>query len=371
MIKFLNKINKDKLKGVALLRLDFNTEDFWRIDLILPTIIFLKKYANKIIIISHKGRPNNFNSKLSLEPQVKYLEKKLKTKIKFINHFNFKNIKNTIRKSEQKIFVLENIRFLKEEYNCSQQLASKLAQLGNYFVNDAFAVCHRCQTSVTELPKFLPSYAGLQLEKEIKILGKNIKKPTKPLILIIGGAKAKDKIGVIKNFINKAKYILLGGGSGNTMLFLKNINVYDSLREKDEKILNDFKKLLKYKNIILPIDYKINQNQILDLGPQTIKLFKEKIKIAKTIIWSGPLGMIEDKRHIQGSLEIAKSIILNSKANSIVGGGETVMFLKKHNLDKKIKFISTGGGAMLEFLAGKKLPGIEILKNAKKIRKRI
>jgi 3-phosphoglycerate kinase len=363
MIKFLSKQNPKKLKGIAILRLDFNTENYWRIAAVLPTIKFLKKHASKIIIISHRGRPNGFNKKLSLIKDAKYLEKKLKTKINFLPYFDFKKIKNKIDLAPSgSIFLLENIRFLKEEYKSSEKLAKQIAALGNYFVNDAFAVSHRTQTSITEIPKFLPSYAGLELEKEIFYLNQVIKNPKKPLTLIIGGVKAKDKIEVIKNFKNKAKNILIGGGSGNTMLFLKGINVFNSLRETDPKILSEFKNFLKYKNIILPIDSKIYQNQILDIGPKTIKLFKEKIKKSKTIIWSGPLGMIENKKFNKGTLEIAKAIASNKYLISILGGGETIMFLKKYKLDKKITFISTGGGAMLEFLAGKKLPGIEALK---------
>ncbi|MGC8776019.1 MAG: phosphoglycerate kinase [Minisyncoccia bacterium] len=363
MIKFLSKTNHLQLKGTAILRLDFNTKDEWRINTVLPTIKFLKKYADKILIISHRGRPNGFDKNLSLKNDAKYLEKKLKTKINFISHFDFKKIKNQIQAAPKKsIFILENIRFLKEEYLNDPKLGKKIADLGHYFVNDAFAVSHRIQTSITQIPKFLPSYAGLELEKEILYLNQVLKKSTKPLILIIGGAKAKDKIAVIKNFINKANYILIGGGSANTMLFLKGKNIYNSLYEQDEKILNQFKKFLKYKNIILPIDSVIYNRQILDIGPKTINLFQQKIKKAKTIIWSGPLGMIENKKFSYGTLSILKAVANNKKAFSVIGGGETIMFLKKHKLEKKISFISTGGGAMLEFLAGYKLPGIEALK---------
>ena len=364
MIKFLSKINPEKLKGVAILRLDFNTEDSWRIDASIPTIKYLKKYADKILIISHKGRPNNFNKKLSLKNNASYLEKKLKTKINFIPHFNFSKIKQEIKKSPKKsIFVLENIRFLKEERTKKPELAKKLSELGDYFINDAFAVSHRSEDSVTGIAKFIPSYAGLELEKEIFYLNHILKKPKKPLILILGGTKTSDKLGVIKNFYKKAGWILIGGVSANTLLFLSGKNIYESLYEKNKKILKQLKKILKFKNVLIPLDSKINNNQILDIGPKTIKLFKEKIKKAKTIVWSGPLGMIEKKPYDKGTLEIARAIIQNKNALTIVGGGETVMFFKKNKLDKKIKFISTGGGAMLEFLAGKKLPGIEVLKN--------
>jgi phosphoglycerate kinase len=363
MLKFLSKTNHKKLNGVALLRLDFNTKDYWRIDASIPTILFLKKIASKIIIISHKGRPRNFDKKLSLKPEANYLEKKLKTKIKFIDHFDFKKMKKEIIASPNKsIFVLENIRFLKEESLAKKSLAKKLASLGDYYVNDAFAVSHRKGSSITEITKFLPSYVGLELEKELIYLSSALKKPKKPFVLILGGAKAKDKIPLIQNFKNKADYILIGGGAANTMLFLKGVKVYKSLYEKDEKILNTFKKFLNYKNIILPIDHKIYQKQILDIGKETIKIFKSKIKNASTIIWNGPLGKIEDEKFSKGTLEVAKTVAKNLKALSIVGGGETIMFLKKYKLDKKIKFISTGGGAMLEFLGSKKLPGIEALK---------
>lgn len=366
MIKFLSKINHKKVEGVAILRLDFNTEDSWRIDAALPTIKFLKKIASKIIIISHKGRPKNFDKKLSLKKESQYLSKKLKTKINFIPHFNFKLIKQKINAAPKgSIFVLENIRFLKEEYSGDRKLAKNLAKLGDYFVNDAFAVSHRKQTSITELPKLLPSYAGLELEKEIFYLSQILKKPKRPLILILGGAKAKDKLPLIQKFKNKANWILIGGGAANTMLFLKGIKIYKSLYEKDKEILNQFKEILNYKNLILPIDWKIHKKQILDIGEKTIQLFKNKIKLAKTIIWNGPLGKIENKTFAKGTIEIAKTVAKNSKALSVVGGGETIMILKKYKLDKKIKFISTGGGAMLEFLINKKIPGIQALQNKK------
>ncbi len=363
MLKFLSKTKKENLKGIAILRLDFNTKDSWRIEKSIETIKFLIKNADKIIIISHKGRPENFDEKLSLKKQVKYLESKLKQKINFINHFNFKKIKEEINAAPPKsIFLLENIRFLKEESENSNKLAKQLASLGNYFVNDAFAVNHRNGSSITGIPKFLPSFVGLELEKEILFLDKAIKNPIKPLVLILGGTKAKDKLGVIKNFINKAKFILIGGASANTFLYLKGINIYDSKYENDIKLFKEIKKFINSKKIILPEDFQIYKNQILDIGPQTIENFKNKIKLAKTIIWNGPLGKIEQKPFHLGTLKIAKAIVKNKKAFKLIGGGETVMFLKKYNLDKKIDFISTGGGAMLEYLAGKKLPGIEILK---------
>lgn len=361
-MKFLSKIPKKKLRGVVLLRLDFNTEDDWRMKAALPTIKFLLMHGSKIVIVSHKGRPKGIDRKLSLENGGEELEKLLKRKVYFFPNFNFAGIKQTINSAPKKsILLLENLRFLNGEESDSKDLARELASLADYYVNDAFAVSHRANASVRAITRFLPSYGGLLLEKEVANLSRAIKNPKKPLVVVLGGGKASDKLGLLKNFKNKASKILLGGAPANTLLMFKGVDIKKSVADRDAHDLKKIKPLLRYNNLVLPKDFIFNNNRILDIGKRTAEVFAREIEKARTIIWNGPLGLFEKKPYGVGTLAVARAIAKNRKAFSLAGGGETVMFLKKHSLDKKFSFISTGGGAMLEFLAGKKLPGIKAL----------
>ncbi|MFA6354499.1 MAG: phosphoglycerate kinase [Candidatus Paceibacterota bacterium] len=367
MIKYLSKTDKNKLKGTAVVRLDFNTEDDWRMKAALPTLKFLIKAGVKVLILSHRGRPQEggksqianrkANDKLSLRKDVGILGRLLKKKIGFISGFDFKEIRETLKKaSEGSVFLLENLRFLPGEEKNSKKLAKDLAKLGNFYVNDAFAVSHRANASMAAITKFLPSYAGLGLEEELKHLAKVVNNPIRPLVLLVGGGKAKDKVEVLKNLEKKADALILGGAVANTILFLQGRDIGDSVVDrKDNKI---FMPIINFKNLILPVDFKYSGKKILDIGPQTIRVFSDAIKGAGTVVWNGPLGLIEDNRFREGSLAMARAITKNRKCFSLVGGGETVMFLKKYKLDKKFSFVSTGGGAMLDFFAGKKLPGL-------------
>ncbi|HDH31219.1 MAG TPA: phosphoglycerate kinase [Candidatus Wolfebacteria bacterium] len=396
-MKFLTLLkNKNLSNKTCILRVDFNisltntdhtqtnTENFRisprsvsvnpRISGVLSTIKFLTSRGAKVVILSHRGRPLTnlktkklkdpklFKKEFSLKFAADFLNKKLKKKITFVNNFNFAAIKRKIDKSPiGSIFLLENLRFLPGEKKNDVKLAKKLASLGDFYVNDAFGVCHRNNASVVGITRFIPSYAGLLLESEIKNLNKLNKNPRKPLVVIIGGIKISDKIGLIKNFQKKTDYFLTGGGISNTMVAAEGLPIGDSLYEP--KMLLFAKQLLKScsKKIILPDDVIVDKRRILDIGPQTIEKYKKIIKKAKTIIWNGPLGNIEDPKFLNGSKEIAKAI-LESNAFSVIGGGETVGLLKaKNSKPKKNIFISTGGGAMLEYLAGKKLPGIVAL----------
>jgi phosphoglycerate kinase len=363
MIKYLNETKKPDISGTVLLRLDFNSEDDWRLRAAVPTIKFLLKRAAKIIIVSHKGRPHGFDAKLSLKRNASQLQKILSRKIVFVPHFRFGEIKQQIKVAPPKtVFVLENLRFLPGEEKNDAGLAKKLASLADFYVNDAFAVCHRANASVAAITKFLPSYAGLELQKEIKFLSGVMKKPKHPLVFVLGGAKAADKLGVIEYFMNKADHFLLGGAAANTTLFLRGVDIGKSLIDRDPVDLKKLRKTLNYRNMILPIDFKYHHKAAWDIGPKTIKNFVAKVKDARTIIWSGPVGFFEKRGFAAGNLAVARAIANNRQAFSVVGGGETVAFLKQRKLDKKFSFISTGGGAMLDFLAGKKLPGIEALK---------
>lgn len=375
MIRYLSTVTRSSLRGVALLRLDFNTEDNWRMKAALPTIRFLLRRAEKIVIISHRGRlahPHSLirengrmrgsDKKLSLKKDAVYLSRLLGKRVNFIGHRPFGETKKAIAAAPRgSIFVLENIRFFESEEKNDPKFAKQLASLADYYVNDAFAVSHRANASVSAVTKFLPSYAGLEFEKEITFLGQAIARPRHPLVFILGGAKAADKLGVIKYFKNKAEWFLLGGGPANTILSLKGMDVKNSIRDKNGKDHAELKAVAGHKNILFPEDFVWHKGAMVDFGPKTMRKFGAKIASARTIIWSGPMGLIEKPAYAKGSLALARAVAKNKKAFSIAGGGETVMFLKKHKLDKKFSFISTGGGAMLEFLAGKKLPGVEAL----------
>jgi 3-phosphoglycerate kinase len=370
----LSKAQPKALVGVALLRLDFNTKDDWRMEAVLPTVKLLMKTSSKVVIVSHRGRPQGgeivngtpkgFPADLHLKRDAVHLARLVKRKVKFISHFRFDEIKQTIARAPKgSIFLLDNLRFLKGEEANDPAFARQLASLADFYVNDAFAVSHRANASVAAITNFLPSYAGIELEAEIAALSKAMVRPSHPLVVILGGAKASDKLGVIAFFKHKADWFLLGGAPANSILFLKGMDVKRSLKEQDSKTLAALAPIAWQKNVVLPVDFVWGRGAILDLGPKSVALFSAKIAAARTIIWSGPLGLIEKKAYAKGSVALAKAIGRNRKAFSITGGGETVMFLKRYKLDKKFSFISTGGGAMVGFLAGEKLPGIEALKN--------
>jgi phosphoglycerate kinase len=354
-MKYLSQLKLSQLKGKAcLVRADLNAEeekkDNFRLQAILPTLKFLIKNKARIVILSHRGRQPKL---LSLKPFVKILLQLLKKPVRFIN-LTTSDIAN--------ISLLENLRFFPGEEKNDKKFAKKLASLGDIYINDAFAVSHRQNASVAAITKFLPSYAGLLLEKEIKNLDSVMKGFKKPLVIVLGGAKVSDKIGLINYFSKKADYFLIGGAMANTFFAAQDLPVGDSVFEKITVTMA--KKLLKSSKIILPVDAKIENRKILDIGPETIKNYKKIIKKAKTIIWNGPMGYFENPKFASGTEEIARILLKNKKAKIIIGGGETTRLLKPktYNLKPNI-FISTGGGAMLEYLAGKKLPGIEALKN--------
>jgi phosphoglycerate kinase len=299
--------------------------------------------------------------KFSLKKDAGHLSRLLKKKIVFVDHFDFARTKKTVGASPLgSVFLLENLRFVKGEEKNDPKFARLLASLGDFYVNDAFAVSHRANASVVAVTKYLPSYAGIELEAEIAHLSRAMMRPKRPLVMIVGGAKVSDKLGVLRFFRKKADRFLLGGGPANTMLALRGVDVKNSLKDEGGDIAA-IKKIARYPNLVLPVDYAWKQDRILDIGPKTGALFAKKIKEARTIVWSGPLGLIDERPYERGSLVVAKAIAKNRKALSVAGGGETVMFLKRVRLDKKFTFISTGGGAMLDFLAGEKLPGIVAL----------
>ena len=328
-----------------LLRCDFNVPlseqgnilDDFRIKQALPTIKYLIEKRAKILLISHLNRPRGKELKYSLKVVGKRLQELLRTNVKFLSDCIGPIVKQEIDKMESnEIVLLENLRFHKEEKENNPEFAKKLADLADIYINDAFSVCHREHASVAGIAQHIISGQGLLLEKEIKVLEGIIENPKTPLIVIFGGKG--DGFKAISKILNKADLILINE------LIEKEIDKRKIVFKNPEKIIG-------------PID-SINT---FDIGPKTISLFKEKIKKAKTIFWSGPLGKIEEEKYRNGSEEITKAII-SSKAFSIAGGGETMEFINQLGLSSKFNHLSTGGGAMLSFLADEKLPGIEALR---------
>lgn len=373
MIAYLSKAKQRSIAGTALLRLDFNTKDDWRMQAVLPTLRFLIKCSSKIVVASHRGRPdprlvqeNNAagateRRKFTLRKDAAALSRLTGRNVLFIEHFDLEAIRETVIAAPKgSIFLLENLRFLPGEEKNDGKLAKKLASLANFYVNDAFAVSHRANASVAAITRFLPSYAGLELENEISSLSRVMRDPRHPLVVILGGAKAADKLGVITSLKKKADCFLLGGGPANTIIQFHGMDVKKSVVDAKDPA-GAIKKIAAYNNLVLPVDFVWHHDAILDLGPKTIQLFDKKIAGAKTILWSGPIGMTDKKPYDRGSTRLARAIAKNRRAWSVAGGGETVMFLKKIGIDKKFSFISTGGGAMMDYLAGEKLPGIEAL----------
>ena len=375
-----------------ILRLDLNVPlidgiitDTTRIDKILHTIKFLLEQNSKIIILSHVGRPKGKIVKgLSLKPIGEELEKKLNEKVKLIKDNIHKIDKNFIESFNEKILLLENIRYYPEEENNDEKFAEHLAGLGNIYVNDAFSCSHRAHASVCEISKFLPSFSGLQLDLEIEALKRITSNITKPVTCIIGGSKISTKINVIKNLISKFDNIIIVGGMANNIIEYQGNNIGKSIKEENvHSIVNEIIALSKKENCknIYPEDVIVSNNlnglpkikelgeinsdeMILDIGPKTIKKISEIIDITKTILWNGPAGYFENPDFANGSIEIAKKIIENNKENkiySVAGGGDTVSLLNSLNAVENFNFVSTAGGAFLEYLEGKELPGIKAL----------
>ena len=388
-IKEETNLNNKKI----LLRLDLNVPllgdkitDTTRIDKILPTLKFLISQNAKIIIISHVGRPKGkVINELSLKPICKDLEIKLSQNIKLISK-NFKEIvsKDLFNSEDEKIVMLENIRFYPEEEKNDQQFAKLLATLADIYVNDAFSCSHRAHASIHEITNFLPSYSGLQINLEVNALKKITSEIKKPITCIIGGSKVSTKINIIKNLIPKFDNIIIVGGMANNIIKYMGNNIGKSLHEENSNLIieeifalskEQNCKIIYPKDVVVaedlngsPINKELNEvspnEMILDIGPKTIKIINETIDSSKTILWNGPAGYFENPSFANGSIKIAKKIIENNKSNkiySVAGGGDTVSLLNSLNATKDFNFVSTAGGAFLEYLEGKELPGIKAL----------
>ena len=383
-----------------LVRVDLNVPiikkkiiDNTKIVRLKKTIKDLCKKNNKIFLISHLGRPKGKKvNKYSLKPLTRELEKMIKSKkIHFIDNYKNTNIKKMINNMKfGEICLFENIRFYKQEEKNDKNFSKKLSKHFHYYINDAFSASHRKHSSIVSIANYLPSFCGFLFTKEILALKNNLKKPIKPSIAIIGGFKISTKIGLLKNLAKKLDYLIIGGGMANTFLAAKGYDLGNSYIER--KYFNEIKKIEKIskKNnckIILPIDVvtsnklisknkvrktlieNINKDQsVFDIGQATCRAIKKVLINGNTILWNGPLGAFEYKPFNKSTLEIGKYISHIMKKNNpiiIVGGGDTLASLKKIKIINKITYASTSGGAFLEWIEGKKLPGITALEKNK------
>ena len=388
-IKDETDLNQKKV----LLRLDLNVPlsegkitDTTRIDKILPTINFLLKHEAKIIILSHVGRPKGKIEKaLSLKPICENLKVKLNQNVELISK-NLKEVKSDdlFNDPDQKIVIHENLRFYEEEEKNDNVFAKHLASLADIYVNDAFSCSHRAHASIFEITKLIPSYAGLQLDEEINALTKITSEIKKPITCIIGGSKISSKINIIKNLIPKFDNIIIVGGMANNIIKYKGHEIGKSIQENDcEQIIEEIFSLSKKESckIVYPEDVAVGKGLngspeikelnnilkdelILDIGPKTIEIINQLIEESSTILWNGPAGYFENSKFANGSMEIAKKIVEKNKNNtiySVAGGGDTVALLNIIGATNHFNFVSTAGGAFLEYLEGKELPGIKAL----------
>ncbi len=344
-MKILKNFNIAKQK--VLVRCDFNVPfdekgkilDDFKIRQSLPTIKYLIKNRAKIILMSHLGRPKK-NQRYSLKVIALRLTRLLKQKVMFLDECLGPKVKKETEKiMPEEIILLENLRLYKQEEENDDRFAKELAGLADIYINDAFGACHRVHASVVGVPNYLPAVAGLLLEKEIKILTVLMKNPKKPLITIIGGKKVETKVKVIEKISIISDFVLIG----------------DLLKREI------IEKRISFQNNQKIIFSQNNTNKENDISLETIKLFRKKIMLAKTVFWNGPLGMTEREEFSKGTRAIIQAII-ESRAFSVIGGGETIEFINRIGLIEKFNHVSTGGGAMLEFLSGAKLPGLEPLK---------
>ncbi len=383
-IKSIKKL-KSLQDKIVFLRVDFNVpliqgkiQEDYKIKAGLQTIEFLLTRGAKIVIASHLGEPKRRLAGYSLKLLVPRLRSLLKRPVKFLSASIGSKTEKVINNMKSgDIVLLENLRFYSGEYNNDLQFAANLAKLADIYVNDAFAVCHRAQASLDAIKQFLPSYAGILLEQELQAMDK-ILKPKKPLVIIMGGAKLKTKLPLILKLYPLADWILIGGALANNFFKFQGLEVGRSLVDNEGLLVIKqlFKKNKIFSKIILPRDITIRTKQgrvrvlkpgelktsdcILDIGPLTIKDFAVRIKTAETLVWNGPLGRFEEKSFKHGTIAIATLIASRSsgRAYGLVGGGETVEALKLTKMTEYIDWVSTGGGAMLTYLGGGSMPGL-------------
>ena len=391
-------MNKKTVKDIDLkrkkvfVRCDFNVPmdenqnitDNTRIVAALPTIKYLLEQNCKVILASHLGRPKGeVKPEFSLKPVAKELSRLLGKEVIMANDVIGEDAKeNAANLKEGEVMLLENVRFHREETDNDPEFAKQLASMAEIFVNDAFGAAHRAHASTAGIAAYLPAVSGFLIEKELTVLGNAINNPERPFMAILGGAKVSDKIGVIDSLLDKVDTLMIGGGMAYTFFKAQGYNVGNSLCE-EEKIGLALEAMEKAKQkgvkLLLPVDTKVGKEfkpdtesktvawteipegwEGFDIGEKTIEMFKNELKTAKTVIWNGPLGLFEFDQFAIGTNEIAKALS-ELDATTIIGGGDSGAAVEKAGLADKMTHISTGGGASLEFLEGKKLPGIECL----------
>ena len=379
----------------VIIRVDFNVPldesfhitDDRRIAAALPTIQYvLSQGAAKVILMSHLGRPKGagFEKEFSLAPVAKRLQELLKENVLLLNDCVGAQVKESIATSSQRVILLENLRFHKAEEKNDPAFAKELASLADVYVNDAFGTAHRAHASTAGITAYLPSVAGFLIEKELQYLGNAINSPKRPLVVILGGAKVSDKIELIKNLIPKANSIIIGGGMAYTFLKAQGISIGNSKLEKDKvDLARELMEQAKKAGVefALTTDFVITQSftsddckisdtipdgwESLDIGPKTIKKYEDILSTAKTVVWNGPLGVFERDAYAKGTRAIADYLAGLKDVTVIIGGGDSAAAVSKFGLEDKMTHISTGGGASLEFLEGKDLPGIAALNDKK------
>ena len=393
-------MNKKTVKDIDLkgkrvfVRCDFNVPmdenqnitDNTRIVAALPTIKYLLEQNCKIVLASHLGRPKGeFKPEFSLKPVAKELSKLLNKEVIMAKDvIGEETIQKALNLKEGEIMLLENVRFHKEETDNNPEFAKKLASMAEVFVNDAFGTAHRAHASTTGIADYLPAVSGFLIEKELKFLGNAVNNPERPFVAILGGAKVSDKIGVIDSLLEKVDTLMIGGGMAYTFFKAQGYEVGNSICEVDKlDLAKSAMEKAKQKGVklLLPVDTKVGKEfkedteskivkwteipadwEGFDIGPETIKMFTDELKTAKTVVWNGPLGLFEFDQFAIGTNAIAKALA-ELDATTIIGGGDSAAAVKKAGLEDKMTHISTGGGASLEFLEGKKLPGIECLQD--------
>ena len=393
--KTIEDLKDSQLEGRrVLVRVDFNVPlneeleitDNTRIKAALPTIKYLISHQAKVILMSHLGRPKGkVVEKLRLDPVARRLSELLKQDIKKVNDCIGEETEKVVANMKKgEVVLLENLRFYPEEEKNDCEFSKKLANLADVFINDAFGTAHRAHASTVGVAELLPSYAGFLMAREIEVLSNLMENPERPFVVILGGAKISGKIEVVQNLLNIADKILIAGGMSYTCLAALGYDVNNLLLEEYD--LEIVKKMLKKaekkgNKILLPVDLVITkevsekaESKIfeidnipkdgtgVDLGDKSLIKFEKEIKKAKTVFWNGPVGIFEIEKYAKGTNRIAKILAdMQGKAVTIIGGGDSIAAIDKAGLTEKMTHISTGGGASLEFLGGKKLPGIEVL----------
>ena len=394
MKKTVKDINWHNLTAIE--RCDFNVPlkdsiitDETRIIAALPTIKYLIDNGAKIVLLSHLGRPKGKpNEDYSLKPVASKLSEHLGIDVKFLKSDKVVDdgVKNEIKELKAgKVVILENTRFRKEEEENDPNFAKELASLGDIFVQDAFGTAHRAHASTAGIASFLPAVAGFLIEKELNFLGKTLDSPERPFVAIMGGAKVKDKIPVITSLLEKVDTVIIGGGMSYTFFKARGFEIGKSICDDEGlELARDIMAAADEKNVkfLIPIDTlasfefdndspsetydmdKIPEDRMgMDIGEKTIKLYKDELKNAKTVIWNGPMGVFEMPNFAIGTEEIAKCLADLKDAKTIIGGGDSAAAVAQFGLSDKMTHISTGGGASLEFIEGKSLPGISCIED--------